>query len=290
MLYQVSFFLRTKLSNLGQTQAFFINQNINLPTFPDLSAVIPLHHAHAHNDGKNKRPLFDALSQGFCFIEADIHLIRNEIYVAHRRPIFPRRDKTLSRLYLEPLFQLFQQQGQIFPQDNCPIYLLLDIKSNAAKTYERLKKTILPYQTMLSSWENNVEKRGVVRLILSGNRPIDRVVKESKRWFLLDGRIEDIGKKYPVELMPMISDRFAKVLGRHYFGKTLSAEQEKRLRVIAHQVHREGKKLRLWNSPEKESIWAALLEGGADIINTDQLFQVATFFKNRRVKSAQKKA
>src|SRR5262245_58578952 len=35
----------------------------------------PLRQAHAHNDYEHPRPLFDALDQGFCSVEADIYLV-----------------------------------------------------------------------------------------------------------------------------------------------------------------------------------------------------------------------
>ena len=43
----------------------------------------PLVHAHAHNDYEHKRPLFDALEQGFCSVEADVWLVEGKLLVAH---------------------------------------------------------------------------------------------------------------------------------------------------------------------------------------------------------------
>src|SRR5689334_23371364 len=62
----------------------------------------PLRRAHAHNDYEHKRPLFDALDNGFCSIEPDIYLIEGQLLVAHDRDeVSPER--TLQRLYLDPL-------------------------------------------------------------------------------------------------------------------------------------------------------------------------------------------
>src|SRR5215475_1398103 len=66
------------------------------------TAVVPLRHAHAHNDYEHKRPLLDALDHGFCSIEADIYLVDGQLLVAHdRRDVRPER--TLQALYLDPL-------------------------------------------------------------------------------------------------------------------------------------------------------------------------------------------
>ena len=42
-----------------------------------------LTNAHAHNDYEHTHPLADALEQGFCSIEADIHLVNGKLLVAH---------------------------------------------------------------------------------------------------------------------------------------------------------------------------------------------------------------
>src|SRR4051794_2449732 len=62
----------------------------------------PLVHAHAHNDYEHARPLLDALDNGFCSVEADIHLVDGKLLVAHDRA-HVRPDRTLQSLYLDPL-------------------------------------------------------------------------------------------------------------------------------------------------------------------------------------------
>ena len=45
----------------------------------------PLTNVHAHNDYVHTHPLFDALDHGFCSVEADIHLVEDQLLVAHTR-------------------------------------------------------------------------------------------------------------------------------------------------------------------------------------------------------------
>src|SRR5687767_16008437 len=66
--------------------------------------VIPLVQAHAHNDYEHSRPLLDALAQGFCSIEADVHWVAGRLLVARDRKD-TKPERTLERLYLEPLRQ-----------------------------------------------------------------------------------------------------------------------------------------------------------------------------------------
>src|ERR1043165_1062303 len=62
--------------------------------------VRPLIQAHAHNDYEHTRPLWDALAQGFCSVEADIHLVDGKLLVAHdARDV--NSERTLEKLYLD---------------------------------------------------------------------------------------------------------------------------------------------------------------------------------------------
>ena len=61
-----------------------------------------LHSAHAHNDYEHGYPLFDALSDGFCSVEADVYLVDGRLLVAHDIEDV-RQDRSLEELYLEPL-------------------------------------------------------------------------------------------------------------------------------------------------------------------------------------------
>ena len=73
-------------------------------------AAEPLIHSHAHNDYEHKRPLFDALDNGFCSIEADIYLVEGKLLVAHNfTQVKPER--TLQALYLDPLRAQIKQNG-----------------------------------------------------------------------------------------------------------------------------------------------------------------------------------
>src|ERR1019366_2575676 len=56
------------------------------------SSPTPLTRAHAHNDYEHSRPLWDALDQGFCSVEADIYLVNGQLLVAHdRNQVKPER-------------------------------------------------------------------------------------------------------------------------------------------------------------------------------------------------------
>src|SRR5262245_24855387 len=77
--------------------------------------VVPLRHTHAHNDYEHKRPLFDALDQGFCSVEADVFLTDGRLLVGHERKDL-RPERTLESLYLDPLRERARANGgRVYP-------------------------------------------------------------------------------------------------------------------------------------------------------------------------------
>src|SRR5438093_2886104 len=129
----------------------------------------PLPHAHAHNDYEHARPLFDALDHGFCSIEPDIYLVDGQLLVAHdRRDVKPER--TLQALYLDPLLERVRQNGGRVYRDGPSITLLIDVKSDAEKTYSLLRDVLLEYAPMLSKFYPDKTETNAVTVIISGNR------------------------------------------------------------------------------------------------------------------------
>lgn len=248
----------------------------------DFSKISPLENSFAHNDEQFNYPLLDALKLGFKYIEADIHLIKNEIFVSHRKPFFLNNNNTLTKLYLEPLLHFFQKNDSlIFQNPTTSFNLLLDIKTEANPTYQILKKKLHPFHSMITNWENQNKKEKPIVIHLSGNRPIKSVVLEQNRAVVLDGRIEDLKKKYSAEIMPMISEKYSKVFGCSFFSKIPSPEKLEKFRELTDRTHAQNKLFRLWNIPEREDVWALLLKYGLDIISTDQIQKLSSFLKKK---------
>src|SRR4051812_13597363 len=97
--------------------------------------IVRLNNGFSHNDYWRKHPLFDALRNDCPYIEADVYLRGDKLVVSHILPCL-RKKKTLERLYLEPLLKGRFENGEAFP--DAPITLMIDIKSNADKTYTLL--------------------------------------------------------------------------------------------------------------------------------------------------------
>jgi hypothetical protein len=243
-----------------------------------VGAQAQLPQAHAHNDYAHRRPLMQALEAGFTSIEADIHLKNGELYVAHGSSGV-RQKRTLRTLYLEPLRRYIDTHGgAVYSGYEAPLMLMIDIKTDAEATYSVLKQQLEEYRQYLYHWDNGQEIKGPLLIFLSGNRPVAQVKSEQLRLVALDGRPSDLEKNYPASLMPVVSERYSKVIS--WKGKgSIPAHDLEKLRALSHLANAQGKKLRFWASPEKEKVWQILLDNGIGLIGTDKLHKLHNFLK-----------
>ena len=241
-------------------------------------APAPLLRAHAHNDYLNKRPLLDALDQGFCSVEVDIFLRGQKFHVAHTR-FGIRKDRTLEEMYLKPLAERIKRnKGVVFPGQKRFI-LLIDIKDDGDEAYPALDRLLTSYGSLFTAVLNGKHRPGPVTAILSGARPRALVEKDHTRYCALDGRPGDLDGKAAPDLIPLISDKWSnhfKWRGRGPFPP----EERQRLEQFVKRTRKQGRILRFWAVPDRMESWKALHESGVDLINTDKLEELAHFLRS----------
>ena len=246
-----------------------------------LRSVLPvaLVSAHAHNDYEHARPLFDALDHGFCSIEADVWLIDGQLLVAHDRDAADSR-RTLESLYLGPLRdRAGAYGGRLYPLGpECA--LLIDVKSDATVTYEALRAVLQRYGDILTTARaGSVEHRAII-VILSGNEARAAVEGEAVRYVALDGRLEDVRSTETAGVMPWISADWQRTFTWRGDGPLPEADA-RLLEAIVDDAHAAGRKVRFWNAPDTVEGWRVLLDGGVDLINTDDLAGLEQFLRSR---------
>jgi len=237
---------------------------------------VPIPNAFAHNDYWHKRPLYDALTNGYMHIEADIYLRNNKLIVAHVLPFFKKK-KTLEQLYLKPLLETINGTNK---EISCPVYsimLMIDIKSDADKTYLNLCQLLSKYRHILTSYENGVVTNRQVTVVITGNKPYKILSAQSKRFAFID---EDLMKSRNDSLSPGLyqtaSCKYSSMVSWDGNGKMPEKDKHRLMKYVA-IAHRYQKKVRLWASPEREEVWRALLDCGVDLINTDKLSELKDF-------------
>ena len=86
----------------------------------------------------------------------------------------------------------------------------------------------------------------------------------------LDGRPDDLAKKYATRLMPFISENAGKVC-QVFNYKDVGEKEIQRIYELVAKAKAQGKKVRLWATPEEEELWKELEKAGVGLINTDDL-------------------
>lgn len=240
---------------------------------------------HSHNDYRQDRPLSAALEKGIASVEADIWLIEDELYVSHDRPSVLDPERTLAKLYLEPLAAgIRANEGAVFPGYRGPFLLMIDFKTEAAQTFRRLEEVLAPFRELLGPpIRGDAREQGPVTLVLSGlkgRRPFFEVLSQGSPGMVLDGTPDELGLDIPASRCPLISAQYSRYFAHGGDNEETSSERE-RFRALVAQTHAEGKRLRVWGIPQNERVWARLLDAGMDILNADDLERALSFLERR---------
>ncbi|MGB0610250.1 MAG: hypothetical protein ACPGNW_04655, partial [Verrucomicrobiales bacterium] len=119
---------------------------------------ILLQQGHAHNDYYHERPLEDALECFFCSVEVDVFLRDGKFLVGHDKSEL-KKEKTIEKLYLDPLKKRVLQGGGYVYEEKVSFTLFIDIKSEGKSAYGELSKLLKNYDDVQRKLEIILEKR-----------------------------------------------------------------------------------------------------------------------------------
>jgi alkaline phosphatase len=226
-----------------------------------LYAQSPLLKAHAHNDYEHERPFFEAFQLGFGSIEADVYAVNGELLVGHERAHLSL-NRNLKDLYIDPIIRVLKanKEGN-FHQ------LLIDSKTAADSTLPLIIAALKPHAEI-------IQQKGF-RIVISGNRPKPSQYIESPAWITFDGRSDE---HFPTNKVVLESESMLKFGFWNGQGPIPTALKEK-LKTYVDQVHANGRKVRLWATPDSLLGYQALLDIGVDYIGTDKLRLLADYLK-----------
>jgi hypothetical protein len=222
---------------------------------------------HSHNDYVQRRPLDDALANGFRSVEADIWLDDGDLWVAHYPVAYVG---TLSKLYLEPLQKLVNRRGSVYG-DGVPEYLWIDIKSHDPALRPLLRAQLARYPMLRGP-------RPMVIAVLTGD-------EESKAAYMLepgepfasrDSNLLHESDPPGDAAWPWYSLRWRDFFDWNGRGPMPEAERAQLHRMVA-RIHGGGRKLRLWETPDSEELWQELIDAGVDMLGTDDLPRMSRF-------------
>ncbi len=233
------------------------------------TSINPLQRGHSHNDYQRTRPLLEALECGLYSVEADIHLVNDQLLVAHDRKDC-RPENTLESLYLEPLRTWANNhKGRIYP-DGPPLILLIDFKTPGDITYPKLQETLKNYADLLTEFTDATTHEKAITVILSGDVPRTLLWADSPRWAAVDGRLPDLDTTINVHRIPLISAAWRDAFRWLGMGDFNASERQK-LNDLVQRTHEKGCKLRFWGLPFPARMWPVLYESGVDLLNADRI-------------------
>jgi alkaline phosphatase len=226
--------------------------------------------AHSHNDYEQAVPFHKAWQKRFGSIEADIYLRNGKLIVAHDT-VQIARQWTLDSLYIGPLLlQLEKNGGYVYPDKKRSLQLMIDIKSEAISTLDRLVQKIKAYPRLT--------KTSSLKIVISGTRPAPAQFASYPSWILFDGELRREYRPQELKKIVMLSDNFARYSA--WKGEGPIPEKDRlALQQMVEKAHKLGKKIRFWNAPDVPESWKVFMELGVDYINTDKIEELSTFLK-----------
>jgi len=243
----------------------------------------PIPFTHSHNDYLRKTPLWEALGQGLTSVEADVYYRQGELRVAHW-PWQIKKHRSLEELYLKPLDSLIQQTGSIYP--SYPYFTLwIDFKESPKRLLGPLRQLIAHYPRIWPLPSDSGAQPRPLTLVLTGNRPNQAKLDADP---ILAFAIADTQTRRPpssgssVYSKVLYNFSFTKVLGNYRWRRGLTHKQLYLLITIMAAAQETGTRVRVYNTPDDERLWAILQELGVAYISTDTPERLARFLQKHR--------
>ncbi|MCL1676126.1 alkaline phosphatase [Elizabethkingia meningoseptica] len=224
--------------------------------------------AHSHNDYMQEIPFWQAYYANFGSIEADVFLVKGQLWVAHtEKELSPER--TLESLYLNNISkQIKLNKGHVYPDANKKLQLLIDVKQDYKSILETLVNTLKKYP--------EITENAGVKIVITGGRPQPQDFKNYPDYLFFDG---DLDKTYTPDQLKRIG-LFSADLQElvKWNGKGIPRDEEtEKVKNAVEKAHRMQKPMRFYGAPDFPNAWVNLMDIGADYINTDHIPDLKKF-------------
>ncbi|MDQ0783456.1 alkaline phosphatase [Chryseobacterium sp. W4I1] len=224
--------------------------------------------AHSHNDYMQEIPFWQAYYANFGSIEADVFLVKGELWVAHtEKELLPAR--TLESLYLDPILkQIKLNKGNIYSDANKKLQLLIDIKQDYKTSLNALVNSLKKYPEITSSQ--------TIKIVITGGRPQPDDFTNYPNYLFFDGDLDTNYTTSQLNRIGMFSADFADLV--KWNGKGIPRDEETaKIRTAVEKAHAQHKPVRFYGAPDFTNAWVNLMDMGADYINTDHIPDLKKF-------------
>ena len=169
--------------------------------------------------------------------------------------------------------------GHVYP-GTTDFTLLIDVKTDAEKTYAVLRDVLKQYAEVLTVFRLDATEPKAITAIISGNRARDVMAAETLRYAALDGRLRDLDGNASSHLIPLISDNWQNAFKWRGTGPMPDDEKQKLKQTVA-RAHQQGRRIRFWATPDQPAFWRELQSAGVDLLNVDDLAGLQNFFNQK---------
>jgi len=224
---------------------------------------------HSHNDYNRTKPFWEAYNGGASSIEVDVFLKNDTLFVAHDKDEIIQ-ERTIKKMYFEPLKKIAS-----LPRDSQQtLQLLIDIKSDAIPTLDKLVRVLQSYKVLRDS--------NFITLVISGNRPLISEYTNYPDYILFDyQQLSDIKDPLSWKKIALISLPFYK--HSKWDGKSrLTGLEYRKIRSVIEKAHLLGKPFRFWAIPDTELTWEVFSRMGIDFVNTDNPAECFEFLASQK--------
>ncbi|MCL7987261.1 alkaline phosphatase [Sphingobacterium sp. lm-10] len=253
-------------------EASSLSQRFEQLMFADKEAGILNVRGHSHNDYEQAIPFLTAYHAGMESIEVDLFLRDDTLYAAHdQKDITVGR--TLEKLYLQPLAELYRANGaHPFADTTKNLQLLLDFKED----YQRLMPSLIALLLKYDFLFDDARSAHPVHIVISGNMPAPELFSQFPTWIKFDGRpnipYTDAQRKH----LGMISQDLR--VYSQWNGKGEPAKMElQKIMQDAKQAADWGVSFRLWGTSDNVNTWIVLEKMGVTWLNTDHPAQLKVY-------------
>ncbi len=255
----------------------FVSLILSFPSFVFAQTILFLN-GHSHNDYLHKRPLLDALDNGFFSVEADIFYEGGNFIVAHIKTGI-RKKNTLERLYFEPLRERVKaNNGKVYADGPLEFELMLDLKGGwSSMQIDSLQRLMMRYEEIFTVFENGMKTARAIKIVLSGGNGNYNAPNHNSRYFSLDGGFGDFNSPLDSTIISRTSASYKSHFKWRGKGEMPEAER-KLLQEYVAQAHSTGRKIRFWAATNREQVWKELLDAGVDWVNVDKLEKFRKFY------------
>ena len=218
----------------------------------------------------------EALKQIFFLLPGS-----DTLFVAHTRNDLNSKRISLDSLYLNPIQRkIVANNGFVYPDRKRTLQLLVDIKTEAIPTLNRLIEVLQKFPQLTTTHS--------LKIVISGNRPSPDSFHLYPTYILFDGVIGSAYSHEAMKKIPLFSANFSQ-FSRWMGNGTLPAEEKSRIVAAIRDVHKKKKPVRFWGAPDTEDAWKELMKIDADFINTDKIKTLSMFLRDKKYKVGSKK-